>query len=898
MTNKMDERIYDVSFYDLKADEVLHKLDASEKGLKEEEAKKRKEKFGSNKLQKSKQKSLFQIFISQINNPIVYLLVGAAVISFIFKDIPEAIAILVVIALNTIVGFWMEYQAKISMNALKKMDKLKANVYRSENQIEIDAENLVPGDIIFLEAGNLIPADARLIKVSEFAVDESPLTGESVPVNKSVEKLPESTQLADRENMVYKGTAATSGNAKAVIVATAQHTEIGKISEMVKEAEEDSTPLNKKLEGFSKKLIWVTLGLAALFFIFGYIAGKDIYKLLQTAIAWTVAAIPEGLPIVASIALARGMLRLAKENVIVKKLAAVETLGETTTVFTDKTGTLTENKLTVDTIAIPGKSSPVNWKENKQTLTLEDISLNDDSFTHIFRLSVLCNNAELDDNNQGKGDPLEVALLDFTKKLDHSHFQSIKKWERINEDPFDSEAKMMSTVHENEETIYIAAKGAMESILEKSEIYLKDGQQKKMTQDFKNSWMKKNNELSAQGLRVIAFAYRKGNHSEKQKLKEKENFADTMIFVGAIGFIDPPKEGIEESISTCHKAGIKIVMVTGDHPETAVTIAEKIDLLEKDSKKKALKGKDVDKLAEEKLNNQVKLTDYEVFARVDPSQKLEIVEMFQKKGEITGMTGDGINDAPALKKANIGIAMGKRGTQVAQDVADMVLKDDSFSSIVKAIRQGRIIFENIRKFIMYQLSYHLAEIIIIAGISFSMLYLPLLPLQLLFLNLLSDVFPALALGLSKGNVNIMNKNPKNPEEPIITKKNWTSIFVYGISIAAFVTAAYLTAYYGFNLEKEICNNIAFFSLAISQLLHVFNMREPSENIFINQVSQNKYIWMALAFCVIALIAAYTVPLLSDILSFQQLTHIPWIIIAATSLLNLFTIQMLKQIFKL
>lgn len=893
----MKEDIFKYPFHAYDVEDTLKKLQTGKKGLDETQSKERKKIFGANRIEKQKEKSLFQIFVSQVNNPVIYLLLGAVAVSLLFKDYPEAIAITVVIILNTIIGFWMEYQAKASMDALKKIDKLKALVHRDGESKEIDAEDLVPGDIILLKAGNIIPADARLIFTAEFSVDESPLTGESVPVEKNTGKIEEDKQLHDRLNMAYKGTAVVSGKARAVVTATASKTEIGKISQMVSEAEEESTPLNRKLESFSKKLIWVTLGLAALFFVFGWFSGKEVYRLLQTAIAWTVAAIPEGLPIVASIALARGMLRLAKKNVIVKKLAAVETLGETTTVFTDKTGTLTENKLTVEKLALPKGNVEVNWKDKLPNLQFKNDASKNENFDHLYRIGVFCNNAEKPKNKDPKGDPLEIALLQYAFKYNEKEYQNLQEFERVNEDPFDSESKMMGTIHKLKDSLYISAKGAMKPILENSTHILIDGDKKKMTNELKKEWEEKDNSLSAEGLRVIGFSYKKIDIDKEAQLIEKEEFVDDMVFVGAIGFIDPPRYDIKESINKCHEAGIKIVMVTGDHPETSVNIAKQINLITGDNDS-YVHGKEIDAIAKGEKKTGQKITETKVFARVDPSQKLEIVSSFKDKGEITGMTGDGINDAPALKKANIGIAMGKRGSQVAQDVADMILKDDAFSSIVKAIEQGRIIFGNIRKFIMYQLSYHLAEIMIIAGISFTMLYLPLLPLQLLFLNLLSDVFPALALGLSKGNDRIMQEKPKNPEEPIITRKNWITIFIYGLVITAFVTAAYLYGYYSMELSKEFCNDIAFFSLAISQLLHVFNMREDKEHVFKNQVTQNKYIWMALSFCVVVLIAGYNIPVLSDILGFEQLSAKIWTVIGITSLSTLVTIQVIKRIFKI
>ena len=870
--------------YRLSAKETISRFETDgEKGLSDQKAKEKLKKHGRNIIEGKKQRSLFMLFLDQVNNPVIYLLLGAVTISFIFGDIPEAIAIIVVILLNTVIGFWMEYQARTSVNALKKLNRLQTKVIRDGNTVDIDAANIAPGDLIILEAGDVIPADARVISASELKVDESPLTGESVAVDKTVEHIEEEKGLAERNNMLFKGTALTHGKATAVITATGKETEIGKISEMAEQEDKDDIPLNVKLRKLSHRLIWVTVGLAGAFFVIGWISGKELYIMLQTAIAWTVAAIPEGLPIVASIALARGMLRLAKKNVIVKRLAAVETLGETTVIFTDKTGTLTENRLIVETIELPGKSIDASKFENEKDLG------KDNNYQHILKVSVLCNDAEIKDDDQSKGDPLDVSLLEFFNKNEQEQMHKLRETERINEDPFDSDAKYMGTINLIDGILYVAGKGAAEPVLTRSRSYLENGEEKKITDDFKKEWLDKNEKLSGQGLKVIAFCYREEEKSKESDLRDKEEFIEDMTFLGLVSFIDPAREDVKDAIKKCKEAGIKIVMVTGDHPGTARYVAEKVELAEE--KITSIKGIEVEE-------NKEKVLDANLFARVDPAQKYKIVEHFKEKGEITAMTGDGVNDAPALKKADIGIAMGERGTQIAQEVADMILKDDSFPSIVNAIEEGRVIFGNIRKFIIYQLSYHFAEILIIAGISFSLFYLPLLPLQLLFLNLLSDVFPALALGLGKGDEHIMKQKPKDPEEPIINKHNWLAMFIYGIIMAVIVTGAYLYVIYSMDGSKEMANTVAFFSLAFSQLLHVFNMRDYDESFFNNQVLRNKFIWIALAICIAALAAGYLIPVLNEVLKFETLELVHWLLIACTSFLTLIAIQISKQIFKM
>jgi len=505
----------------------------------------------------------------------------------------------------------------------------------------------------------------------------------------------------------------------------------------------------------------------------------------------------------------------------------------------------------------------------------------------MYRISVLCNNASLSDNGDSDGDPLEIALLRFARNYNADYYNELRSAGRINEDPFDSDTKMMGTIHEVNNKLYLSAKGAADAILSRSAAILKGKNREPLDQREKEYWLKENDRLSGEGLRVLAYGYR-NLEGDKSKFQDKEEFVEDLIFVGLVCFIDPPRKDIKSAIEKCHTAGIVPVMVTGDHPGTARKIAQSTGLVNHDPDPPVVHGNEL----EDYLNSHQQ-SDTRVFARVNPAQKLDIVEFFQQAGEIVGMTGDGVNDAPALKKADIGIAMGKRGTQVAREVADMVLQEDSFPSIVQAVEEGRIIFGNIRKFIMYQLSYHLSEIVVIALISFTLFNLPLLPLQLLFLNLLSDVFPALALGLGKGTPGVMKNPPKDPQEPIITRRNWIQTGVYGLIMAVFVTGGYLFAYNHWQLSKEVSNNVAFFSLAFAQLLHVFSMRESDEGIFVNQITRNKYIWWALAFCFGVIIIAFLIPGLHTILSFENLQLKTWILIGITSLAPIFTIQVMK-----
>lgn len=893
------------------AEEILNELNTDpENGLSENDAQERLESYGPNKLEETEEKSLLRILIDQVTNPVVYLLTAAAVLAFIFGDMPEGIAILVVLALNTIIGFWMETQAHQSMKALKEMEKITARVVRDKNVKEMEAEQLVPGDIIELRAGDLVPADGRVIQTSELSVDESPLTGESISVNKDTGTLDKETQVADRKNMVFKGTAVTNGSGKAVITTTGMKTEIGSISRMVSEAGEEQLPLNLKLQSLTQNLIWATIGLAAVFFLVGWLTGEDTYQLVQTSIAWTIAAIPEGLPIVASIALAKGMLRLADHQVIVKQLAAVETLGETTVIFTDKTGTLTLNKLTLDTLFLDNGLFKIIWEDGGKVSMADNdgnskTSESDDPvYRRFFEIAVLCNDATLKERNEqreepdeqeeknGTGDPLDLALLQFAHAYDPDRYTTLREKQRLDEEPFDSEDMVMGTMYEIDDKIVLLCKGAPEAIFERCTSKMTKGGKSDFPQEEKNRWMKRNDELSDDGMRVIALATAEMDQRPSEDKDVEEDLMHDLSFVGLTGFIDPPRPEVADAVNTCRQAGIHVEMITGDHPGTARNIARQVNITDSDGEH-VIHGKDLEK----NKQNADEVVNTRVFARVDPGQKLDLINYYQENGDIVAMTGDGVNDAPALKKADIGIAMGKKGTQVAREASSMILKNDTFSSIVEAIREGRVIFGNIRKFIMYQLSYHLSEILVIAFISFTVFNLPLLPLQLLFLNLLSDVFPALALGIGEGNPHTMQQKPKNPEEPIINNNNWFMIGMHGLILAVFISSSYFIAYSWWDLSADVSNNVAFFSLALAQLWHVFDMRESDEPLFNNQVTRNKYVWVAITFCLVVIVTAYFIPTLSDVLSFQQLDMNVWILICVTSLLPLLTIQTLKEVTK-
>jgi Ca2+-transporting ATPase len=846
-------------------------------GLTEQQVQKGIKDYGLNSYKAQKQKSIFLILLAQFKSPIILLLVVAATLSFFFQHWLEGFSVIAVLFITAALGFFMELQARRSMSALKQMDVSVSKVIRDNSIVEIPSERIVPGDIVLLEAGDMVPADGRLFELHQLEADESALTGESLPVTKKLESLKKNTPTAAQTNMIFKGTAVVNGNAKAIITGTGMYTELGKITSLVESAEQSSTPLEQKLQGLTKKLIWITSVFALIFIVTGAIQGKDIYLIVETALALAVAAIPEGLPIVATIALTYGMLRMAKKNVLIKRLAAVETLGGINTIFTDKTGTLTENKIEVSDICIFDESIAVEKNKigaNNNRAIIDQMLL----------ISTLCNNAviyEKENDKKQLGDPIEIALLQFVADNNIDSDKINKQYPRVAEEAFSSETKLMGTLHKNGSTNFVAAKGAVEVLIEKCTRYSKGDTLEKLTEKEKKIFLQKAEKIQAQGTRVLAFAFKKGASIPI------DNFLQDLTFAGFIGFLDPPRMDVVGALQSCRDAGIKVIMITGDHPATALHIAEKIKLSDKENL--VINGKELERNQPEK-----NLFAATIFARVNPKQKLDMVSLYQKRGDIVAMTGDGINDAPALKKADIGIAMGLRGTQVAKETAEMVLKDDSFSSIVSAIEQGRAIFENIKRFLVYLLSCNLSEIFIIFGYGLLNFSFSILPLQILFLNLVTDIFPALALGVSKGNVLIMKNRPRNPAEAIVVKKDWVRIIVYAFLMALPIMLVSWYCSYYLKYEHEICNNITFFSLALAQLWHVFNLSSYKTSFIRNEITRNAFVWYALLLCIIIMAVFYIVAPLNKILALQTLDTTIWLIIVGTSFAPVLLIQLLKK----
>ncbi|SDP97140.1 Ca2+-transporting ATPase [Mucilaginibacter sp. OK268] len=884
--------------FSLPVEEVITLIQANNvEGITHHEAEKRGRAYGPNSYKTQKQKGLWLILLLQFKSPIVYLLIVGAAVSLYFKDILETIAILAVILINALIGFFMEFQARSSMNALKKMDIMLARVIRGGKSRSIPSEQLVPGDLIPLEAGDIIPADGRLVAVNRLQCDESSLTGESLPSDKTIEALKEDTIVGDQHNMVFKGTSVINGNGKMVITGIAANTQLGTITSLVESSVDTVTPLDKKLNKLTRKLIFVTLVMTAIFAVTGFIQGKATLTIIETSIALAVAAIPEGLPIVATIALSYGMLLMARRNAVVKKLSAVETLGSTGVILTDKTGTLTENKIYADTLTFPDETIKVQVEKNLLKFPEGAVKISAENFDKLLLTGVLCNNAiiETEDKNaesaQFSGDPVEVALIQMAIAAGLDTRGLMKQYVRIAEVPFNSEIMMMGTLHQTPSGYFAAAKGAVEHLLEKCSQVQSGALIKILDSESRTTILLKSEKMAASGLRVLAFAYRSGEGLDTH------NYLNELVYIGMAGFLDPPRMDIKGAILSCRKAGIKVVMITGDHPQTALNIARKIGLIDEDNKE-VITGKE---LPQAELLTKVwrqRILATAVFARASPKQKLEIADIFQQAGSIVAMTGDGVNDAPALKKADVGIAMGIRGTQVAKETASIVLKDDSFTSIAQAVAHGREIFQNIQKFVVYLVSCNLSEIFMVTILGVVIPGATLLPLQILFLNMVTDIFPALALGLGTGDKTVMSRPPRAPEKNIITNKKWLAIALYSAAITSAVIIVVIYCKEVLHSDDRTCNNVAFITLTFAQLFHVFNMSSDGAGLLNNEITRNKWVWIAILICNGLTLMVFAVPGLRLVLGLSVLSFKLWVAAITVSLLPLVVFQAFKAVQKI
>ena len=854
-------------------------------GLNEEDILRRAERYGNNTLSVKEPKKRWRILADQFLDLIIYVLVAASLLAFLFGDWLEGTAILIVIIFTAAIGFFMELKAIRSLEALSKLGHQETTVLREGKIFRINASNLVPGDIILLETGDVVSADARLLESENLAVKEAMLTGESGAVEKTTSSLSAKTPISEQSNMVFRGTLITKGNAKAIVVAIGTNTELGKIQQMGHEIEPERSPLEKKLNRLSRRLIWLTLFFAILIVFTGYIRGKDILLMIETGVALAVAAIPEGLPIVATIALARGMLKLSKQQVIIKKMDAVETLGATNIICTDKTGTLTEDKLKVHTLALP--SGQFEQIQHQKVEFIKSV-IDPLAFDKIITTGILCNNVVLEAEKR-RGDTIDLTLLEFAEEMGYDPLNIRKNNPENLEIPFDPNRKLMATAHKSKEGFHIYVKGAYENVVNCCNSIFKDG----IIQNFNNKdyWNNLVEDLASQGLRTLAFAYK-----DSMNIPKVEDMLSTLTFIGVIGFIDPARDDVRATIEIFKSAGIKVVMMTGDHPGTAKKIAEEVGLLPTSSTSDLIiLGKELGAFKQIGANLKKRLLNAIIYTRVTPKQKLELIKFYQENNNTIGMLGDGINDVPALIKADIGIAMGIRGTEAAREAADIILKNDKFTAMELAIRQGRMIYEHIRQFVVYLLSCNLAEIISVGMAAVLNFPSPLLPLQILFLNLVTDVFPALALGMGKGEKDIMQIHPRKPDEPLMTPKLWTTTVVLGLSITIAVLGLIAYTYLILKLSSAEINNMAFYTLIIAQLLNVFSIPRSSVSFLKNEVTSNPWIWGAIALSVIITFLAYSIPAMANTLSLVPISGIHLGIAVIFGFSSLVISQLFKRI---
>lgn len=867
-------------------------------GLCSEDIRARRRRFGPNRLHARDRRSAGSILLDQIKNLIILLLAVAAGVSFAFGQWLDGVAIGIAILLNVAFGFVTELRATRSMEALQRMSRVTARVRRGAENSRVVSEKLVPGDIVEVEGGDIVPADMRLIEASRLKVDESALTGESVPVDKRIEEMDADASLSERSNMLFKGTAVAAGSGLAVVTATGMNTELGRIASLSEAAEGEETPLEKRLNRLGYRLVWLTLTIAGIVIASGIIAGKELFLMIKTAIALAVAAAPEGLPVVATIALARGMWRMLRHNALINRLSAVETLGSTTVICTDKTGTLTQNSMTVTRILAGAERSGIitfklkDSEGDKKFVQDRDPvqSNNAEQLVEILKAGVLCSNASLKEESADAaagGDPMELAILEAARIVELERDRLLDSLPEVREEAFDPSIKMMATFHEQNGSFQIAVKGAPEAVLSAcTKIRFTDGEGT-LEDNLRETWLEQNHKLAQDGQRVLAAA-------TKTCDSQNDNPYEDLIFLGLFGMQDPVRDEVAGAIGDCRQAGIDIVMVTGDQPETARSIGREAGLLS-DDENQVIGGdrlEDTDDLSDKSRR---KLLEAKIFSRVTPGQKLNLIKLHQKANQIVAMTGDGVNDAPALKKADIGIAMGKRGTQVAQEAADMVLKDDAFNTIVTAVQQGRAIFENIRKFILYLLSGNVGEILIVAVAILIGWPLPLLPLQILYLNMIGDVFPALALAVGAGDPLSMRQPPRDPKEPIVTRSHWLSISGYGALITVCVLSAYALAFRWLGADIDRAVTVSFLTLAFARLWHVFNMRARGTSLIRNPITTNPFVWGALVLCTGLLLLGTYVPGLAAVLDMVDPGADGWILIIGFSLLPLIFGQILKAV---
>lgn len=854
-----------------------------EKGLSKEKVEERQEKYGFNELQQVAKKSLFQRFLEQFKDFSIIVLIIAAIVSGIVgvlqgEGITDTIIILIVVIVNAIIGVAQESKAEKSLEALQKLSDHASKVIRDENMQIVPAKELVPGDIVVLDTGDYIPADLRILEAVNLKTQESSLTGESVPVEKTSEIIEEQEiGIGDRKNMLFSSSLVTYGRGKGIVVETGMTTEVGKIAGMINSTEKQQTPLQQKLDKLGKTLGIAALVICAVIFILGILQGKEIISMFMTAVSLAVAAIPEGLVAVSTIVLAIGVQKMVKKNAIVKRLPAVETLGSATVICSDKTGTLTQNKMTVERIF---------WNDaTREASNISDDEI-DEELTKLVYANMLCNDTKISSDGTLTGDPTETALVDMGFKLNFDP-SIYDRMERVEEIPFDSDRKLMTTVNKVGDKYVVYTKGGIDEILKRCTSYEIGGQISEELESYINKIRQENEKMAQNALRVLGCAYKEIDHiPTKEEMKTIEN---DLIFIGMVGMIDPPREEAKLAVEKCKTAGIKTVMITGDHKITATAIAKKLGILENDDE--AITGLELEQMTDEELEKNVR--HYSVYARVSPEHKVRIVKAWQKNGEVVAMTGDGVNDSPALKKADIGCAMGIVGTDVAKEAADVILTDDNFATVVSAVEEGRKIYDNILKVIQFLLSSNIGEVVVL---FFATLLTPLfskwfgitdingleilLPIHILWINLVTDSLPALALAFDPANSDIMQRKPIKPGKGIFTKGMTWRVVYQGIMIGGLTLAAFMI---GLATTKEpigtltldqskieVGQTMAFVTLALSELVHVFNVRDNKKSIFKTGIFNNMKLIGAIIISALLMFVILLIPGLREIFSIPVL----------------------------
>ena len=867
------------NWYQKNIDDVKKELATDiEKGLSSKQVEEKQQNVGFNELKARKKKSLIVKFLEQFKDFMIIVLIIAAIVSGIVgilegEGITDTIIILIVVIVNAIIGVAQENKAEKSLEALQKLSAHASKVIRNGKIIVIPSRELVPGDVVVLETGDYVPADLRIIEAVNLKSQESALTGESVPVEKIIDTINEEVGIGDRTNMLFSSSLITYGRGKGIVVETGMNTEVGKIAEIINSSEEGTTPLQEKLNKLGKILGIAALAICVVIFIIGLLYGKEPIHMFMTAVSLAVAAIPEGLAAVSTIVLAIGVQRMVKKNAIVKRLPAVETLGSASVICSDKTGTLTQNKMTVQKIYVDNKLMDMeNIKFVESKSDLESLIYN----------AMLCNDTKVGANNELAGDPTETALVDMGMNLDID-IDKIFSIDRLNEIPFDSSRKLMTTVHKIDNEYIVYTKGGVDELLKNCTSYIINGKIEKDLEEFKKSIYENNESMAKNALRVLAFGYKKIKKLPESK-EEIEKLESDLIFVGMVGMIDPPREEAKKAVEKCKSAGIKTVMITGDHKITATAIAKQLGILENEDE--AITGSELENMSDEELTKNIR--NYSVYARVSPEHKVRIVRAWQANGEIVAMTGDGVNDAPALKNADIGCAMGVVGTDVAKEAADVILTDDNFATVVSAVEEGRRIYDNILKAIQFLLSSNVGEIIVLfVAILITPLLAkwfnitnisalePLLPIHILWINLVTDSLPALALAVDPAAENIMQRKPNKKGKGIFTKGMTWRVIYQGIMIGFITLIAFIVGLATPGVTDEaakikIAQTMAFCVLALSELVHVFNIRDNKNSVFKTGILNNSKLILAILVSASFMFVILLIPGLREIFSIAQL----------------------------